>query len=127
MSFVFRGARSDFVRLLGRSRFDAHNVETKNSNENNNKRLSNSNQDNDVAIPVVNNQNIQQKVYGVPNYFDEVAESKELIKKVRILCWIMTSPKGHKKAAVVRDTWGRRCNILVIISTEEGKHILILT
>ena len=50
----------------------------------------------------------------------EVAESKELINKVRILCWIMTSPNSHWKAKVVRDTWGKRCNILVIISSEIG-------
>ena len=50
----------------------------------------------------------------------ELTESKELINKVRILCWIMTSPNSHWKAKIVRDTWGRRCNILVIISSEIG-------
>lgn len=57
---------------------------------------------------------IEQKV-------DEVSDSKELVNKIRILCWIMTSPKSHWKAKVVRDTWGKRCNVLVFISSEEGK------
>ena len=54
---------------------------------------------------------------------DEIADSKELVNKIRILCWIMTSPKSHWKAKVVRDTWGTRCNVLVFISSEEGKFM----
>ena len=56
----------------------------------------------------------------VSAHIQDINESKELIKKVRILCWIMTSPNSHWKAKVVRDTWGKRCNILVIISSEIG-------
>ena len=68
-----------------------------------------------LKLPINNN------IFETPNLIDEVAESKALVKKIRILCWIMTSPKSHNKAKVVRDTWGRRCNILVFISSEEGR------
>ena len=55
---------------------------------------------------------------------NEANDARELVDKVRVLCWIMTSPKSHWKAIVVRDTWGRRCNILLFISSQEGNNII---
>ncbi|KZS00858.1 Glycoprotein-N-acetylgalactosamine 3-beta-galactosyltransferase 1, partial [Daphnia magna] len=47
---------------------------------------------------------------------DEVA--RELREKVRVLCWVMTGPKNHEKKAIhVKRTWGKRCNILVFMSS----------
>ena len=63
----------------------------------------------------------RENVLSLAQKLDEVSDSKELVNKIRILCWIMTSPKSHWKAKIVRDTWGKRCNILVFISSEEGK------
>ncbi|XP_067655449.1 glycoprotein-N-acetylgalactosamine 3-beta-galactosyltransferase 1-B-like isoform X2 [Haliotis asinina] len=46
------------------------------------------------------------------------AISKALYQKERVLCWIMTSPKNlDVKARVVRDTWSRRCNKVLFMSS----------
>ncbi|XP_046542319.1 glycoprotein-N-acetylgalactosamine 3-beta-galactosyltransferase 1-like [Haliotis rubra] len=49
---------------------------------------------------------------------DNDAISKALYQKEKVLCWIMTSPKNlDVKARVVRDTWTRRCNKVLFMSS----------
>lgn len=48
--------------------------------------------------------------------------AKKLSQKVRILCWVMTNPKTlYTKGQAVKDTWGKRCNVLVFFSSVEDK------
>lgn len=54
-------------------------------------------------------------------HHDDDAEAKRLFEKVRILCWVMTSPQNHEKKAIhVKKTWGKRCNKLIFISSQKN-------
>ncbi|KAK6165664.1 hypothetical protein SNE40_022550 [Patella caerulea] len=52
-------------------------------------------------------------------HHDDESAAKRLSESTRVLCWIMTSPKTlEKKARHVKNTWGKRCNILLFFSSE---------
>ena len=43
------------------------------------------------------------------------------IKQERILCWVVTTPNNKLKAEAVNNTWGRRCDKLLFMSSQNGK------
>ena len=53
---------------------------------------------------------------------DNVTVAKNISSRVRVLIWVMTTKKNHhKKALVVKETWGRHCDKLLFMSDSEDR------
>lgn len=56
--------------------------------------------------------------------WDNHTLAEQIKKEVRLLCWVMTNPNNHKaKARHVKRTWGKRCNILLFMSSEADEQL----
>ncbi|KAK9501664.1 hypothetical protein O3M35_012348 [Rhynocoris fuscipes] len=58
------------------------------------------------------------------NYLRQLTNTEETganeNQNISLLCWIMTQPRNHATKAVhVKTTWGKRCNILLFMSSKE--------
>lgn len=52
------------------------------------------------------------------------ALADKLYKEVKILCWVNTWPKNHQtRAKAVKETWAKRCNKVLFISTKEDPEL----
>ncbi|XP_028824383.1 glycoprotein-N-acetylgalactosamine 3-beta-galactosyltransferase 1-B [Denticeps clupeoides] len=60
-----------------------------------------------------------------PHHTDEDSSVVDsLYRSVRVLCWVMTGPTNlQKKAAHVKATWSRHCNILVFMSSVDDPSL----
>ena len=48
---------------------------------------------------------------------DKYVASQDLFRKVRILCWVMTSVENlHRRAIHVQATWAKRCDKVLYVS-----------
>lgn len=50
--------------------------------------------------------------------------ASKLFNSTRVLCWIMTNPANHKKKAIhVKQTWAKRCNKALFMSSQEDSEL----
>ncbi|XP_059148747.1 glycoprotein-N-acetylgalactosamine 3-beta-galactosyltransferase 1-like isoform X2 [Physella acuta] len=60
----------------------------------------------------------QQKLVESQYHHDDDLLAKELHSKVRVACWIMTSPDTLlSKAIHIKNTWAKRCNLVLFMSS----------
>lgn len=64
------------------------------------------------------------KLLNLTNYFVENKTAAMLFENIRVVCWILTYPENHDKKAIhVKATWGKRCNKLVFMSSQNSKSL----
>ncbi|KAK2719739.1 glycoprotein-N-acetylgalactosamine 3-beta-galactosyltransferase 1-like isoform X2 [Artemia franciscana] len=57
-------------------------------------------------------------------YQPDVSVASDLYQKVRLLCWVLTGAENHeKKAKHIKATWGKRCNILLFMSSKQDDSL----
>lgn len=80
------------------------------------------NEGNPISDPEVFQQNIWKDDANEQNSDNNIVEY--LFNTTRVLCWIMTQPDYHQSRAIhIRNTWGRRCNTLLFMSSQADETL----
>ncbi|KAI0236186.1 Glycoprotein-N-acetylgalactosamine 3-beta-galactosyltransferase 1 [Lamellibrachia satsuma] len=54
---------------------------------------------------------------------DNILQAEKLLRNIRVLCWVMTSPATRRsKEAVVLRMWTKRCNKMIFMSEAPDPH-----
>lgn len=74
-----------------------------------------------ITIKKINKNKSNSNDIKLEQYEHKLAD--KLFNEVKILCWVFTHPENHKtKVPHVRNTWGKRCNKLLFISSQEVEN-----
>ncbi|BFY98659.1 hypothetical protein BsWGS_01698 [Bradybaena similaris] len=58
---------------------------------------------------------------------ENISVAKILYDKVRVLCWVLTRPGTiATKAIHVKATWGKRCNVLLFMSSKPSAELAVI-
>jgi hypothetical protein len=72
----------------------------------------------------------RNQIYGYETFSNELYDDKladMLFQEVKILCWVFTHPANHKVRSIhVKNTWGKRCNKLLFMSSEADPDLPIV-
>ena len=44
-----------------------------------------------------------------------------IARRVKVLCWVPIPPERKAEARLIKETWGKRCDVLLFTSTVRGK------
>jgi len=65
-----------------------------------------------------------KEIKNITKDFYDGSLADDLHKNVRVLCWVLTMPENHKTKAIhIKNTWGKRCNKLLFMSTTADPEI----
>jgi len=56
---------------------------------------------------------------------DDTSLADNLFNKVKVLCWVKTYPGNKEQVKATINTWGKRCNKLIFISSKNGTPPLL--
>lgn len=76
---------------------------------------------------------INLKKLKIPNFFLEQKKyddnlARKLYEEVKVLCMILTHPANHaNKSMAVKNTWGKKCNKLIFLSSESHSEFDVVT
>lgn len=73
-----------------------------------------------IAIKTQKEEETQRRNYTKSKDLIDNSLAQKLFNEVRILCLVITYPENHKERGIhVQNTWGKRCNKLIFITSKE--------
>ena len=66
-------------------------------------------------------------MYFLDSWISNEHSKSETPVNPKIFCWVVTQPANKLKAEAVKQTWGRKCDKLIFVSSQNGNEISYCT